>query len=230
MATLLLTDHDVHALLPMPECIEVMADALRQVADGAAVLPLRTVLRLGTSTNAFAAMPAILGADESASLGAKVITVFPGNDATEFDSHIGIVLLFDGQFGRLLAIADASSITAIRTAAVSGLATRLLAREDAGTLAVLGAGVLGMPHIEAVCAVRPIREVRIWSRSGVHEGSRSQTLAAQARAAFDLDVVVMPTAQAAVAGADVVCTITSSRVPVLEGGWLSPGTDRKSVV
>lgn len=229
MTTLLLTDADVHALLPMPGCIDVMADALHQLATGAAVLPLRTVLRLGETPNAFAAMPTIVGTGTSASIGAKVITIFPGNDATPFDSHIGVVLLFDAEFGRLLAIADASSITAIRTAAVSGLATRLLANDDAHVLAVLGAGVLAMPHVEAICAVRPITELRIWSRSGTEEGSRAQQFAARAAAAFGIAVTVCDTVEDAVRDADVVCTITASRTPVLEGRWLRPGAHVNAV-
>jgi len=229
MTTLLLSDADVHALLPMPECIEVMADALHQLATGAAVLPLRTVLRLGETANAFAAMPAIVGTGTSASIGAKVITVFPGNEATPFDSHIGVVLLFDPEFGTLLAIADASSITAIRTAAISGLATRVLANEDAHVLAILGAGVLALPHVEAICAVRPITELRIWSRSGAHEGSRAQQFAARAAAAFDIAVSVRDTVADAVRDADVICTITAARTPVLEGRWLRPGAHVNAV-
>ncbi len=224
MSTRLLSDKDVHALLPMAVCIDVMADALRSVAVGDAMLPLRTVLRLGDSMNAFATMPAVLGRGDSAAIGAKIITVFPGNDATPFDSHIGVVLLFDGSNGSLLAIADASSITAIRTAAVSGLSARLLANDDATELAILGAGVLAMPHLEAMCAVRPIRRLRIWTRSGAAAGGRAQQFADRARVAHNIDVAVYDDARDAVYGADIVCTITSSRSPVLEGAWLSPGT------
>ncbi len=227
--TLLLSDADVRDLLPMRDCIDVMADALGQVGIGNAVLPLRTVLRLDGTANAFAAMPAILGSGAAASLGAKVITVFPGNDATPFDSHIGVVLLFDAEFGTLLAIADASSITAIRTAAVSGLATRLLANEAASTLAILGAGVLALPHLAAVSAVRPIRRVQVWSRSGATAGSRAQRFAARARMEFDVDVVVHTTVEDAVRDAAVVCTLTSSREPVLEGRWLRPGVHVNAV-
>jgi ornithine cyclodeaminase len=188
------------------------------------MLPLRTVLRLADSANAFATMPAVLGRGDSAAIGAKIITVFPGNDATPFDSHIGVVLLFDGINGSLLAIADASSITAIRTSAVSGLSARLLANDDASELAIHGAGVLGLPHLDAMCAVRPIRRLRIWSRSGSAAESRAQQFAARARAAHDIEVVVSDSVREAVDGAHIVCTITSSRIPVLEGAWLSAGT------
>jgi alanine dehydrogenase len=223
--TLLLSGRDVRALLPMDECIDVMEGALRSVTDGSSVLPLRTVMRLDGTPNAFAAMPAVVGKGAGASLGAKIITVFPGNDATPYDSHIGVVLLFDAGHGMLLAIADASSITAIRTSAVSGLATRLLAREDARELAILGAGVLAMPHLEAVRCVRDVRRVRVWSRSG----DRAKEFAARARATFGVEVVVSGSAREAVDGADVACTITAARTPVLEGAWLAPGAHVNAV-
>jgi alanine dehydrogenase len=183
------------------------------------------VLRLDGTPNAFAAMPAVVGKGAGASLGAKIITVFPGNDATLYDAHIGVVLLFDAEHGKLLAIADASSITAIRTAAVSGLATRLLAREDASELALLGAGVLAMPHLDAVRCVRDIRRVRVWSRSG----DRAKDFVARARERFDMEIVTMGTAREAVEGADVICTITAARTPVLEGAWLAPGVHVNAV-
>lgn len=229
MPTLLLTEHDVRDLLPMSACIDVMADALCAVGEGRAALPLRTVLRLGDSPNAFASMPAILGAGADASLGAKIITVFPENERTPFDSHIGVVLLFDAAHGTLLAIADASSITAIRTAAVSGLATRMLAIPDASTVAILGAGVLALPHLAAICAVRPIRSLRVWSRSGTAAESRAHRFAARAREQFAIEVIVCDSVPEAVDGAEIVCTITSSRLPVLEGQWLAPGAHVNAV-
>jgi len=219
--TLLFSDHDVRTLLPMRECIGVMEEALRSLHEGSSVLPLRTVIRISGSPNAFATMPAVVGKVS----GAKIITVFPGNDATPFDAHIGVVLLFDGEHGTLLAIGDASSITAIRTSAVSGLATRLLAREDARELALLGAGVLALPHIEAVRCVRDIRRVRVWSRNS----ARAQEFVARARKKLDLELLVSPSAREAVEGADVVCTITAARTPVLEGAWLAPGTHVNAV-
>jgi ornithine cyclodeaminase len=223
--TLLLSDSDVRALLPMRECIGVMEGALRSLSAGTSALPLRTVIRLDGTPNAFASMPALVGEGAGAALGAKIITVFPGNDATPFDAHIGVVLLFDAEHGRLLAIADASSITAIRTAAVSGLATRLLAREDARELALLGAGVLALPHLEAMRCVRDIRRVRVWSRGG----ERARQFAERAGRETGLEVVVSPSARAAVEGADLVCTLTASRTPVLEGAWLAPGTHVNAV-
>jgi ornithine cyclodeaminase len=123
---LIVDQADVRRLLPMAECIGVMEEALSALARGEALLPLRQVLMLPGGKGAFAAMPAHLSSPPA--VGLKVITVFPGNHGTAYDSHQGAVLLFETENGRLLAVLDASSITAIRTAAVSGLATRVLAR------------------------------------------------------------------------------------------------------
>src|SRR5947209_4431545 len=166
MRVLIVSQGDVPRLLPMAECISVMEDALAALARGQAQLPLRQVLMLPDGRGAFAAMPGHLATP--AALGIKVISVFPGNHGTEYDSHQGAVLLFETERGRLLAIMDASSITAIRTAAVSALATRALARPDAGTLALLGTGVQAGSHLEALALVRPLRQVRVWSRDRAH--------------------------------------------------------------
>ncbi|MFI5246114.1 MAG: ornithine cyclodeaminase family protein, partial [Gemmatimonadales bacterium] len=168
---------------------------------------------------------AVVGKGARASHGAQNNTGFTRNDPTPYDKHKGVVLLFDAEHGKLLAIADASTITSIRTAAVSGLATRLLARTDAHELALLGAGVLAMPHLEAVRCVRDIRRVRVWTRSG----ERAREFAVRARKQFEIEVVVSGTAREAVEGANLVCTITASRTPVLEGAWLAPGTHVNAV-
>src|SRR5262245_48608487 len=206
----------------MAECIDAMTDALRTLARGGALLPLRQVVRLPDGRNAFALMPAAL--NDPSALGAKIITVFPGNDATPYDSHQGAVLLFDTEYGRLIGILDASTITALRTAAVTAVATRLLAREDARTLALLGAGVQAETHLESIGLVRRIDEVRVWSRSG----DRARRFADRYTAAGKR-IVVCQSAREAVEGADVVCTITSSREPVLFGEWLAPGTHVNAV-
>lgn len=224
---LILSAADVRALLPMAECIERMADALTALADDRVTLPLRTVLRLRGGANAFASMPAYaerLG-DGADALGVKVITVWPGNEATAYDSHQGAVLVFDTAHGGLAAVIDASAITAIRTAAVSALATRLLAREDASTLALLGAGVQAETHLAAMRLVRPIDRVRVWSRTP----ERLLRFVARASAAHDVEIVAAASAKDAVRDADVVCTVTSSREPVLHGAWLATGTHVNAV-
>lgn len=168
-------------------------------------------------------MPACLTAPRT--IGAKIITVFPGNHGTALDSHQGAVLLFDPANGSLAALLDATSITTIRTAAVSAVATRALAREDASTLAIIGAGVQGHAHLEAVCAVRPIKALRVWSRNAEH----AKVLAGVGRERFHLDATAAPTARDAVRDAQVVCTCTSAAEPVLAGEWLSPGTHVNAV-
>ena len=214
---------DVTRLLPMDECVEVMARALATVAQGNAILPLRPMIRLPDSPNIFALMPAYLG--DPKSVGVKVLTVFPVNHGTAIDAHQGAVLLFEADHGRLLAILDATTVTAIRTAAVSAVATRLLAREDAEDLAILGAGTQGRMHLEAMTVVRPVRRVRVWSRTTEH----ARALAQIARERFDLHAEVCATPAAAVERASIICTTTASPAPVLEGNWLHPGAHVNAV-
>jgi ornithine cyclodeaminase len=224
MPVRLLDQEQVTALLGMRECMGVMDQALRAMTRGGAVLPLRTILRLPDGRGAFGVMPSYL--DPPDAIGLKAITVFPGNEGTRFDSHQGVVLLFESRNGSLVAILDASAITAIRTAAVSGVATRLLARPDAGVLAILGSGVQAETHLDAMVLARPIKALRVWSRSAGHVAR----LLARARARHTgLPVTAAPTAEAAVRGADIVCTVTSSREPVLSGAWLSPGAHVNAV-
>ena len=215
--------NQVVRLLPMDECVEVMASTLATVARGNAILPLRPMIRLPDSPNIFALMPAYLG--EPKSVGVKVLTVFPVNHGTPIDAHQGAVLLFEADHGRLLAILDATTVTAIRTAAVSAVATRLLARADADELAILGAGTQGRMHLEAMTVVRRMRHVRIWSRTTEH----ARALAQLARERFDLAADVCATPAQAVERALIVCTTTASPTPVLEGAWLRPGAHVNAV-
>ena len=211
----------------MAECIEAMSAAFTRLAHGEVLLPLRQVVSIPGTPNLFALMPGQLAgaAVSAAALGAKVITVFPGNHATELDSHLGVVLLFDDADGRLIAIIDASSVTAIRTAAVSALATRLLANPGAGDIAILGTGVQAMTHLEAMREVRHLRRVRVWSRSA----ERRARFASRAGQRLAVEVEAMPDAESCVRGADIVCTVTSSREPVLRGDWLEPGAHVNAV-
>src|SRR3954470_19113625 len=168
---LLLDATQVRTLLPMATCMDAMADALAALDDGRVLLPLRTIIRFPDGQSAFGCMPAYAqGIGGSDAFGVKVITVFPKNEGTQYDSHLGVVLLFEAEHGELAAVMDASSITAIRTAAVTGVATRLLAREDATELALLGSGVQAITHLESMLVARPgIRRVRVWSRK--HESA-----------------------------------------------------------
>lgn len=205
----------------MPECIEAMQAALSALARGETVLPLRLIVWLPDRSGALGLMPAYLPSD----LGVKVVTFFPKNEGTERDSHQGAVLLFDAENGSLEAIVDATAITAIRTAAVSGVATRLLAREDAEELALVGSGVQARTHLAAVLAVRSIRRVRVASQ----DLGRARRFAERESKRHGIAVEPVGSVREAVAGADVVCTTTSSREPVVLGEWLSPGAHVNAV-
>jgi ornithine cyclodeaminase len=222
---LILSQSDIERLLPMDACIDVMASALSSLARGDAALPLRTVMRVPKTDNFFAAMPGYIEVDGEGVFGAKLVTVFPGNQGTAFDSHQGAVLIFDNEHGGVAAMLDGTAITGIRTAAVSGVATRALAREDASTLAILGSGVQAHSHLRAMCAVRPITTVRVWSRNP----DNARAFAEFARREHGLDASASPTGAAAVKGADIVCAATSSSEPVLFGDWLAPGTHINAV-
>jgi ornithine cyclodeaminase len=220
---LVLNQNEITELLPMGACIDVMASTLATLARGDAVLPLRTIVVYPDGTGAFAVMPAYLGTPRT--VGAKVVTIMPGNHGTAFDSHQGAVLLFDADNGSVAAILDGTPVTAIRTAAVSGVATRELARKDASTLAIVGSGVQAYTHLQAMCAVRPIKTLRVYSRNRAN----CQTLVDAARDKFNLDASVAASGADAVRGADIVCATTSSSEPVIFGEWLSPGTHINAV-
>ncbi len=151
----------VTELLPMPRAIDVMRRALTLLDEGDVIMPLRTMFHLPDGHSVMGLMPSYMGGLDS--VGVKVIAEFPANFGTEYDSHQGVVLVFDTERGLLRAIVDATSVTAIRTAAVSGLATDLLARPDAGDLAIIGAGTQAHTHLQAMLAVRSIRRVRVYS-------------------------------------------------------------------
>jgi ornithine cyclodeaminase len=219
---LVLSEADVERLLPMDECIEVMSDALAALARGEMYQPLRSVVRPPDGAGFMGLMPAHRAAPPPA-FGLKAINIIPENPTRGLDAHQGAVLLSDGETGELLAILNASPITAIRTAAVSAVATRALAREDTSGLAILGAGVQARSHFQAMAAVRPFQRARIWSRTAAN----AEQVAAEAAAPFPIEVA--DSAEAAVRGADVVVTATSSAEPVLSRRWLADGVHINAV-
>ena len=213
----------VTELLPMDEAIVVMRRALTMLAEGDVMMPLRSMLALPGGDRVLGLMPSYLGGLEA--VGVKVIAAFPANFGTEYDTHQGVVLYFDTERGLLRAIVDATSITAIRTAAVSGLVTDLLARPDAGDLAIIGAGTQAHTHLQAMRAVRPVRRVRVHSvpaESATAYAERESRLTG-------LTVEVAASAEEAVAGADLICTTTTATEPVLRGEWVSPGAHINAV-
>jgi ornithine cyclodeaminase len=195
-----------------------MEDVFNALAAGEAHQPLRTIFRPPQVKGVLAMMPTFRDGPFPL-FGLKAICVFPGNATISKDAHQGGVMLFDGTTGELLAIVNASAITAIRTAAVSALATRLLARDGAGDLAIIGAGVQARPHLFAMNCVRSIRRVRIASRR--FENTRN--FANEIQPHFPALIEPCETVEAAVRGADIIVTATTSREPVLQLEWISPG-------
>ncbi len=223
MKVLVVNPVEVRQLLLMNECIPIMEQALMNLGRGEGINPLRPVMFLPEKVGALGMMPAYLG--EPPAMGAKIVSVMPKNYGTKYDSHQGVVLLFENEHGSLLAMVDASEITAIRTAAVSAVATRLLARPDAGDLAIIGSGVQGASHLEAMLLARPIDRIRIWSKTG----SNSQLFSEREGAKFTRHIEVMPSIEAAVDGADIICTTTMAPQPILKGDWLAPGVHINAV-
>jgi ornithine cyclodeaminase/alanine dehydrogenase-like protein (mu-crystallin family) len=221
--TLIVNQAEVPRLLPMKECIEVMARAFAALARSEAAMPQRQIVWLGDRSGALGLMPAHMAG--LGALGLKAVSYFPRNEGTELDSHQGAVLLFESGRGRLLAIIDATSVTSVRTAAVSGLATRLLAREDAGDLALVGSGVEARTHLEAMLHVRKIRRIRVASKTP----ERARSFADRESKRHGVAVMACASVEEAVTGADIVCAVTSSREPVVLGEWLSPGAHVNAV-
>lgn len=214
---LVLSEHDVRALLDMESCIDAMSEVLTSLARGELHQPLRIVMR-PPADELFGLMPAWRGG-ESPVFSLKEIVVSPANSARGLDPHQGGVLLHDGVTGKLIAILNASPITEIRTAAVSAVATRALARPGSAVIAILGSGVQGRSHVAAMRAVLPDGELRIWSRTPEH----ATGLALQSHGTACGSVAE------ALDGADVVCTTTASREPILQRGWLAPGAHVNAV-
>ncbi|TMK29981.1 MAG: ornithine cyclodeaminase family protein [Actinobacteria bacterium] len=202
---MILDEDSVRALLRMDELIPAMANALADLSRGKVVQPMRVMMPVGDHGGFLGLMPAYGGA-----LGAKLVTFYPSNEGVP--THHALVLLFRPETGEPLVTMDE-----MRTAAVSAVATKLLARPEAAVLAILGSGVQARSHLEALRLVRAFREIRVWSPRNAHAFARQ------------LGVQAADSAAEAVRGADVVVVATTSRVPVLFGQWLSPGTHINAV-
>lgn len=208
----------------MSECITVMEEAFVNLARQEYHQPLRTIIKPPAVKGVMALMPAFRNGDTPL-FGLKAICVFPGNAALGKDAHQGGVMIFDGITGEPQALVNASAVTAIRTAAVSGLATRLLAREEAGDLAIIGAGVQARTHLAAMAAVRQLRRVRIAAR----RLESAQRFASEMQSQCAVRIEAVQSAEAAVRGADLIVTATTSREPVVRRDWVSPGAHLNAV-
>ncbi len=208
-------------MLPMGDCIEAMERALVDLARDEVFQPLRTVLRPIGAKGFFGMMPAYRGG-KGAAFGLKEVCVFPGNPVIGLDTHLGAVLLHSPHTGELQAVMNASAITAIRTAAVSAVATRALARRDAAVLAIVGTGGQAKSHLRSIPLIRNIREVRIAGRTRSHADRFVSSVASVTTP--DLAARACDSVEEAVSGADIIVTVTSSNEPILRREWIEPGT------
>jgi ornithine cyclodeaminase/alanine dehydrogenase-like protein (mu-crystallin family) len=231
MRLLVLSGQDVHALLGHNDCAEAMRGALTALASGRAQQPLRTVVAPDGAAGLMALMPSYLNAetgpdrDREAAYGLKAICITPANPAAGLDAHQGVILLSSGATGEPLAVLNASAVTEIRTAAVSVVATELLARPDADQLAVIGIGVQARAHIMALDGARHLSQIRVAGRDPV----RAQQFAASFDGQTAAPVKACPSPREAVADAGIVVTATNSAQPVLDRDWIAPGTHINAV-
>lgn len=207
-----LSEADVRAVLSMRDLIDVMEGAVKAFSAGQVVQPVRTVLEVPGGF--FGSMPAYLGSTPA--MGAKLVTVFPGNANRGLTTHLATILLMDPGTGDLLAVLDGRYITEARTAAASAVAARYLAREDAAVLAIIGSGVQARSHLEALPLVRKFREVRCWSPNAEH--ARQFVSESQGH-----PIRAVESAEVATRGADVIALVTASATPVIEDRWVQPG-------
>ncbi|NTV63115.1 MAG: ornithine cyclodeaminase [Oscillochloris sp.] len=222
-----LSADDVRQAVPLPDAIEAVAAAFAQLAAGQANAPLRTTIEIPEYDAVSLFMPARIAGSSAPALGIKVVSVFPQNALGRAQPTISALInLFDPQSGQPLAVLDGTYLTALRTGAASGLATRLMARADAHRLAIFGAGAQALPQILAVCAVRPIDTVWIVNRTR----DRAGLLAARLRSTgYRGDILIAPSVGQALAEADIVCTATSSPQPLFADSELRSGTHINAV-
>ena len=219
----LLTEAHVRSLLPLSDLVTAMEMALARFSAGDVLQPVRSVLMVGPQQAFFGLMPAYVA--DPPQLGAKLVTVFGDNHRRGLPSHLATILLLDPDTGALIALMDGRYITEARTAAVSAVSARHLARADASTLAILGTGVQARSHLEALAAVRPIRDVRVWSPTPASRERFVAEMSGHVPAA----ITAAASAEAAVRGADIIALVTSSPSPVVEAAWVAAGAHVISV-
>ena len=215
---LLLSEQDVRIVLSMRDLIDAMERALARFSSREVAQPLRSVIEVGLQKAFVGVMPAFI--PDPGALGTKVVSVFGSNTAVGLPTHLATIVLLDPMTGELLSIMDGRFITEVRTAAVSAVSVKHLARSDASRLAIIGSGVQARSHLEAIAMVRPLRDVRVWSRSL----DNRTAFAREMRPRVDAPVVVAASAQDAVDGADLVVLATASREPVVRDEWIADGT------
>ena len=219
----LLNEQQVQSLLPMSDLIPAMEAALARFSEGEVLQPVRSVLIVGPTKAYFGLMPAYV--PTPGSLGAKLVTVFADNASKGLTSHLATILLLDPETGSLQAIMDGRYITEARTAAVSAVSARFLAKGDASTMAIIGTGVQARSHLEAFAEVRQLKEVRVWSPKAASRERFVRDMSGHVTAA----IRATATAEEAVRGADLIVLVTSSPTPVIKNEWVGAGAHVVSV-
>jgi alanine dehydrogenase len=219
----LLTEQQVQSLLPMADLIAAMEAALARFSAGEVLQPVRSVLTVGPTKAYFGLMPAYV--PNPGSLGAKLVTVFADNPKKQLPSHLATILLLDPETGSLQALMDGRYITEARTAAVSAVSARFLAKRDAATLALIGSGVQARSHLEAFAEVRQLKDVRVWSPTAASRERFVSEMTGHVRA----PIRAAATAEDAIRGADLIVLATSSVSPVIENQWVEAGAHVVSV-
>lgn len=217
---LILNRHDVETLLTMPAAIAAVEAGFRQLALGKVVMPQRAATTIAPHEGLHLSMPAFVQGDPG-TLAIKIVTVYSQNGPRfGLPTVQGMILLHDARNGQLLAMLDAEQITTMRTGAASGVATKYLARSDAATVTLFGAGATAGPQLAAVCAVRPIQRAFVITRSGDKDAAFCEPMSQQ------LGIVVEPTrnSELAIRNSDILCTATNAATPLFDGAWVKPGT------
>jgi len=230
----LLTEADVKAVVTMDDLIETMASALQRFSTGRVTQPVRTVIPVEANDSFFGTMPALVRADgnRAAALGAKLVTLFGSNSARGMPTHLATIVLLDPVTGALIALLDGRYITEARTAAVSAVSSRLLARKNAGTLAIIGSGVQARSHLDALSRVHQLRYISVWSPNKQRRDQFVSEMTSVQRPETLPDrcpCKAVDHAGEAIVGADLIVLATSSPEPVIESGWVKPGAHVISV-
>ncbi len=214
-----LTRSNLEILLPFELCIELMREAMISTSERNCVLPLRQSMTIPERAGKLVLMPGYLGG-EGKCFGVKIVSKFERASGDTHGSHVGAVLLFNAETGLPLALLEGGTLTAIRTASMTALATQTLASADARHLLIIGTGEEAWYHARAVLKVRPFQQLTIWGRERTH----AEALALRVQAVTDVPVSVSSDLAATVPLADVICTVTSAKEPILKGNWLTAGT------
>jgi alanine dehydrogenase len=220
---LVLGSSQVDALLDLDALIDAMAAAMADLSAGRASAPDRIASLVPEQEALLAAMPGYV--PSAGALTAKLVTLFPRNSGTRLPTHQALIVVFDPETGEPVALLDGTVITAARTGACSALSARLLAREDATVLAILGTGVQARSHARAMCRVRPIRQIRIAGR----DPAKAAALADELSSTLEVEVRPVASYAEALDGADIAAAATHALTPVIRREWLAPGTHVTSV-